>query len=216
MCNFRHCSDHLDDQSRWSMSSSGGKSSKPLCQFLHQVKGETRWWSHGLLLQDSEWVRCCFVSVGAGGELSVGCAGVLCVTSEELQSGAGAGASTVTSCFSPLYSRCSTLQTTIWMMLVKWRTMFVKMLCWDASRLLYCLWIGYRWLSFHLWMIMYLKLENWCITCIAFIYWLYSKNAVRSILQIRTVRLFKKKWRTFHGKYPFWNELLLIFKSKHY
>ncbi len=124
--------------------------------------------------------------------------------------------STVTSCFSPLYSRCSTLQTTIWMMLVKWRAMFVKMLCWDASRLLYCLWIGYRWLSVHLWMIMYLKLENWCITCIAFIYWLYSKNAVRSILQIRTVRLFKMKCRTFHGKYPFWNELLLIFKSKHY
>ncbi len=32
--------------------------------------------------------------------------------------------STVTSCFSPLYSRCSTLQTTIWMMLVKWRTTY--------------------------------------------------------------------------------------------
>uniref|UniRef100_A0A8C1Q133 TLDc domain-containing protein n=1 Tax=Cyprinus carpio TaxID=7962 RepID=A0A8C1Q133_CYPCA len=43
-----------------------------------------------LLLQDTERVRCCFVSAGAGGELLVGCAGALCVTGEELQSGAGA------------------------------------------------------------------------------------------------------------------------------
>ncbi len=77
--------------------------------------------------------------------------------------------STVTSCCSPLYSRCSTLQKTTWMMLVKWKTMFFNLLCWDVSRLLHCLWIGYRWLSFHLCMIMYLKPENWCITCIAFI-----------------------------------------------
>uniref|UniRef100_A0A8C1Q6T7 TLDc domain-containing protein n=1 Tax=Cyprinus carpio TaxID=7962 RepID=A0A8C1Q6T7_CYPCA len=45
-----------------------------------------------LLLQNSERVRYCFVSAGVGGALSVGCAGVLCVTGEELQSGAGAGA----------------------------------------------------------------------------------------------------------------------------